>query len=709
MAGQRFNKVDFHSILSSIVTGELDVKREKTKELAKSFFRTGEFHNARRLFSILDTQGSNLTQGQIFDVQLSLAQTFFYTGEYHEARRRLKDIKSKIEANKSGYRKQSDRKLDISLDVERWLALTDIFLGDYNDAVKRLREMIDHSDDTTTSASEWNDSIVIRRDLALAYVHLGDYSQAETMLDQVDRKIEKSRFEPNTDFKVLAHSVKFVRATLHMLRGELSKALQISEAAHQGLQEQLGRYHFQTLESFSLHIRILAYMSDFDKAQPLCDALIGDMERELGRNHPLTLGAVEILVHILRSMSRFSEALETARTLYNRTESCLKAEHPQTLRSKSHLAATHFELGNYKTAEKEVEGVISAADKRRTFGKTRPDVLEYYCVEARILNGARDPQQSLPLALGTLEEQMMLYKHVAARSQGTSPRIELLQRPLTPPFKNIDKRDDAEWIDSICKDMESNPLASEWNPALVTTLELVAQILSHDRNKQLRTVDPGRIMEVVVKYRRAKLGHNHLDTLRSERLLALIARNDGTREDSLDYASDALYDVWQKLEQKLGKSHPLTLSVEREILVTDCMRSVWVKGGPARRNGDIKGDCEVGSLPDDPNQSGRAPSLTLSQWEDVECVSEKILQSQEPQLGPWHPETLESLFWLLQVRSILRFMLMNSPESGIHIDVKITWDDLMERLSNSNVTQERPHEAPRMLNLAWEVYGELER
>ncbi|KAJ0120723.1 uncharacterized protein J7T55_015455 [Diaporthe amygdali] len=708
LAVQLFNSVNLESMLNSLISDDLGLKRERTEELATSFFRTGEFHNAQRLFSILDNQGSNLAQGQMINVRLSLAQTFLYTGEYLEARRRLQDLNDQVLRNKFGHLKSH-----IKLEIDRWLAVSSIFLGDYNDAAERLRRLLDQFDDTRNSGPEANDFyIAVRRDLALTYAHLGQYLQAETLLNRVDEDIANYRPSDDIDVKITALSVSFVRATLFMFWGEMSDALRESEKVRRGLQEQLGRYHFQTLESASLQIRILTYMSRYDEAQPQCDALIGDMSRELGRNHPLTLGAVEILVHILRSQSRFAEALETARSLHNRTESCLGAEHPQTLRTRSHLAATHFELGNYRTAEKEIEVVLSIGDKRSSLGKTRPDVLEYHCVKARILNRTERSEKALQLALDTLEKQMVLYEKVTARPKSASSKIGrldgLVSRPPTLTFKINDKHSNpVEAIESTLNDMERDTKGRNRNFPMISTLELLALILRHYRSEQLQTIDPGRIMGIVVNHRRAKLGDDHLDTLNSELLLALIARDESTH-DSREYASDALYEVWRKLSTKFGQSHPLTLSVEREVVVTDCMRAVWVQGGPARRQNELKLGWEMLPSPNDPNKNDRAHSLTLAQWEDVEYVSEEVLQFQEPQLGPLHPETLKSLLWLLRVRSILKSMLMNSPESGIHIDVKKVWDDLRDRLHNSNVVQERPLEAQRMEELALEL-AEQER
>lgn len=703
MAAHHLNRID--SILGSIVTNELDEQRERTKQLATSFFRTGEFHNARRLFSILDKQGSSLAQGQIVHVRLSLAQTFLYTGEYREARRRLQSVQEQIKTFNSGHRKLGEQHWDISLDVDRWLAVAAIFLGDYNDAAARLRKLLRNSNHTATSGPEtYSFYIAVRRDLGLAYTHLGRFSHAEAMLNEVDQEIEKGRFASDTKVKAMTHSVKFVRATLCLILGDFPQAMESSKTALMGLQEQLGRYHFQTLECASLRIRTLAYMSDFDSAQPMCDVLIGDMSRELGHSHPLTLGAVEILVYILRSKSRFAEALETARSLYSRTEKCLGVEHPQTLRARSHVAATHFEFGNYKTAEKEIKEVITVGDRHPSTGSTRPEMLDYYVLKAHILNRTEKPQEALEIAMRTLEDQLVLYGKATARPKSSSPKIGSLTRPLTPTFKNNDKDDFlVELADKISNEMERNPQGREWKPAIISSLELVAHILNHHQDDQLLNLNPARIMEVVVNYRRAKLEPGHLDTIRSERLLALTARNDQSQDDNIDYASDALYDVWSKLERKFGQSHPLTLSVEREILVTDCMRAAWVEGGPAHRQN--MRDWELLPSPNDPKQNNRAHSLTLAQWEDVEYVSEEILQSQEQQLGPWHPETLQSLFWLLQVRSNLRSMLINSPEAGIHIDVGTIKNDLLERLKNPNVAEERPHEALWMRNLALEFSG----
>jgi hypothetical protein len=99
-----FNRVDYDSILSSMIIDEFDVKHTakhmRNKDLGFSFFRTRDFHNARRFFSSR-SEGSDQSQDQILNIRLSLAETYLYNGNYHETWRLLKKPQYQVTPDKS--------------------------------------------------------------------------------------------------------------------------------------------------------------------------------------------------------------------------------------------------------------------------------------------------------------------------------------------------------------------------------------------------------------------------------------------------------------------------------------------------------------------------------------------------------------------------------------------------------------------------------
>lgn len=719
--------------LEAIVSDESVSERKRTKELAASFFRIGEFRNAQRLYTILERQQSGLDQNQFLEIQLILAQTFIYTGDYVVARNRLQELNSQVKLMEPGLPMRSIGydKIRLRFQVERWLAVSSIALGDYQGAVERLDELQSSCNHIYTPALELATLLVeINTDLALANALSGQYSRAENSLataqgalDRMSSVKDKGKDKAVcSDTSITSLTLDMIRANAEMLRGRYSNALKTATAAHEGFQELLGRRHYHTLQSLSIVALVRTCKSQLNDAQVLCDELIEDMSRELGRSHPLTLAVMENLVQILRSQSRFSEALESAKAIRNLTEEHLGSEHPQTLRIKSQVAATHFDLGNYRIAEEMMDHVNLTASQY--LGETNPDTLRYLVLTAFVLNKSQESgSRALRLAFRALEKQRNLrpgsglmssendlVARDSAMKSSASPVVETAGSSRVQGLQAFEEQRLTTVLEELSGDRDKEICV---HPDILSTLEAISFIINQHAAELLGTVEPEYILDIVAWHRRRTLHAEHLDTLVSEFHLAVISRDSGFSTDGLEYASTALYDVWQRLSAKFGPSHPRTLIAERELITTDCMRGKWHRGGPAKRRREwdwqfvTKNLLQVTPSTSHAAQDYFQPRLSheiredaqrSELWDllDVEEVSREVLGFLEPQLGPLHPEVLSTLLWLFTVRVHLNTALRELGRSDIFINAHETKKDLYDRSKIQVVQSERHVEASRL-------------
>lgn len=717
---------------------------KRTAELAASFLRMGEFRNAQRLFTILESQIHGLDQSQILEIQLKLAQTFIYTGQYAEALVRLEEINRQAKVIQPGPLAGLYGQIRLRLQIERWLAVSAIRLGHFESAKKRLDELRPFCDCDKIPVSEEFATfrVEVRTDLALAYALSGQYSIANKSLEVAGKALDQLR-RAFYDKDSPEHSHIFIasltfgleRAKVELLQGKYSSVLKIATDLRQEFDKLLGRRHFRIFELTSVVARALTCESQYEDAHSLCDGLVEDMSVELGRSHPLTLAVMENLVQILRSQSRFAEALESAKVILSLTENCLGNKHPQTLLVKSQLAAAHFDVGNYHTAEKLLEGINSTA--KQCFGEYSPDSLRYLCLTATVLNKSQESgRAALAYALTTFKNQGGSPQESQLASPDTSivfqgptnkPPGHPMPETVSPSIDDSQQASAEKRMIAVLEALaETGGKEEESHPDLLSTLEAISFIVNQHAQELLGGVQPEYILDVVAMRRRTLLGPRHLDTLISEFHLAVITRDSGFSDDGLEYASVALYDIWQRLATKFGPSHPRTLIAERELITTDCMRGKWQLGGPAKRRREwdwqfisrnlIQATPSSSHAGQDYFQPGpNVATLENGQrrdlWEllDIEEVSREVLQLLEPQLGLVHPEVLSALLWLFTVQVHLDSMLRESGSNAIHIDVHETRRDLSERCRNPTVVHERHVEASKLKRRIRMMSDELER
>lgn len=725
----------FQKILESLISDEAATERKRTSDLAASFLRMGEFRNAQRLFTDLESQSHGLEQSQILEIQLKLAETFLYTGEYAAAQARLEKISEEAKLVEPGpLCAGKDGQIRLRLQIERWLAFCAIRLGDYRTAMEKLDKLSSICNDNMEVSEDFSTfSVEVHTDLALAHAFCGQYSFANHSLTVAERSLDQPRQSINDkperyDISIISLDFGVKRATVEMLQGKYTSARKTADATHRKFQNLLGRRHVRMLELDSVRARIMTCNSEYTEAHSLCDRLVEDMSVELGRTHPLTLSVLETHIEIMRAQSRFTEALESAKVILDMTEKCLGNRHPQTLLVKSQLAAAYFDVGDYRKADDVVEELNSEATQ--ALGDTSPDRIKYLFLAAIVLNKSRESgKAALDRAFTAFETQQAISNYLSPglTLPGTANSRESFDSKSHQ--RSIEQRISAVLVDlSNPDDKESKGS----HPDLLFTLEAISWIINQHARELLGTLQPEYILDAVVARRRTVFGLQHLDTLLSEFHLAVITRDSGFSDDGVDYASLALCDVWRRFSESanFGPSHPRTLIAEREAIITDCMRGKWQRGGPAKRRSEW--DWQVISkdliqvsprsshrgesyFPPVLNTQENAKALEISQrrdlWEllDIEETSREVLQFLEPQLGPLHPEVLSTLLWLFTTQIHLQSMLRESGSNKVYIDVQATKKDILERAENLTLVAQRSVEASGLQDRIRVMSDELER
>lgn len=704
-----FKAVDKRTTLPISQTG-IDNSFDKTMTLAKYFRRNGEFENAELLFtkSMELVKGDNRTtpEMQKIEIRNQIAAIRLYRGNYQEADNDLTEIAKEFKSAPKGA--DPKKGMEIGRELQRWIAISLILRGQYRGAAVKLRRLLESP----------QNKVQVYRDLALAYGYLGYHIAAQHKIEEAEkcwkehktplRKDENRNQNPDANLsdvkkknrtrgapdepKVLDaeipdlhpryYSIVFTRAKLDMLKGEYKTALENSTDAFQKMKQQFGLKHMKTLETASLRAQLLAFMADFTAAEADIDKIIPIMKKKLGIKHPLTLEAMACQVYIFRGQSRFAEAVDTARSLYEITRDALTEDHPQTLRARSQLAASHLLLGEYFSAEKEIDKVVELSEKHDNSGGRRsPDTLRYKSEKAHILSSQGRLCEAKTLALEVLSVQRDIYSQAKSEDSTDSqdPSLDLPHIQYTSA--------DVALLSQTVKDIRRGRNTFILHPSLLSTLEVLASIEARDSGLDLAAAT----LEIVVETRENNLGLTHALTLEAKYKLASMYRENDSDGSGLEKASDLFRDVSRNRVVLFHAQHPEALSAERELMITDCMRGVWRNDGPAlselqkgarsTTNTSVADSIPAHEIPKDNLTS----KLTGDQWTNVEAVSYGIFEQQGLQLGFRHPETLKSYIWLLAVK-----LLSQNHDSMEPVAIM---RDILDKLRHPEVRKERLVEA----------------
>ena len=695
-----------------------DDELNRVAKLARSFLQRGELMNAETLFkrsrSLMEDMKPKPETYEYVKIRTQIAVIALYRGKYQDAQIELELMKKGFEPAS-----KSKEELEIQHDVKRWFATALLFQGKYRKAAIEFESVLAHEKSKETAPKDSQPRYIqVRRDLALTYGYLGWHKAAQQNIEAAEGclktsiKPRKPKSVPEPEQQRIRHPerepsdikndaiIDAVRAkgfsiivtggVIDMLWGEYDSALYKLTNAYQGIKAQLGRKHIKSLHAASLNAIILAYSSRYLEAEKICKETLQIMSQELGREHPLLMETMGCLVYILRAQSRLAEARDTARSLCKLTKNALTTGHPQILRARSLLTAVLFSIGEYRSAEVQIQETVKISEEN--YGVLSPDGLRYSAELARVMifNGKVDEAGSL--ALDVIQKQRELY----SPSYGKHAQKQISDSPMA-----TNKR--GKIIRGILKEFDENKRTFKFHPSMVFTLQVLATAEMHMPEPDVGLAQDS--LNAVVKRREKKLGKQHALTLASKFELATVLRENDQDGHNLEVAKDLLLEVWRGRGQLFGESHVKTLSAKRELIITQCVCGDWQSGGPKINPADSKSEsistmeaqfdkrlAKLMVVANPPRE------LNFAQWADVADVSQSIVQGQEPQLGPNHPETLKSLMWLFTV-----LLLLSNKRKG---EADATCSNILARLRQDCVRKERIIESLKMEEKIALLYSE---
>lgn len=656
---------------------------------ANSFLQTGELENAGVLFEkILKLPSLRDQSPEQIHISLQIAAVKMYRGYYKESRIDFQDIEKRLEGFRaSGISFQSNDEL--YFDCRRWLASCRLLAGQWEEAKTEMQSLLE---DHPTS-----DHVRLNRDLALAYGYLGLYGEARKTLklahepEQSERKSDivaevtqsKSPFPGQSDIsrgrgqnrketpssdgkhnRTKESSLQVAEASINMLAGNYTTALDKSTKALDAMKKAVGPKHFKTLAIATLKAWCLAHNGRYNEAETLCCATYKATTQALGRRHPQTLEAMGCLVYIYKCQCRFAEAIGTGISLESLSAEWVAdqdQDHPLAIHSKFLLAISLFANGDYATAKIKIDTTVDQAE--RAIGKTHPETLRYKSEQARIL-----------LYLGNISEAEDLACLVVA--QQFEKYIEN-QNDTNKGIADQNQNDTDQVIADICKTLETGPREgrlsrlnelldmvlrktpqSTLHPFLVTTLRLMANIevrkyrLTGRKDESADLATATAILTTLqFSCSKTKREENRVLADSVDLDLATLQKQSSTQPRDLLKAVELYTKAYQDRKSLMGDNHIDTLCTLRELTITQCLHDL------------------SGSNPEE------------FPIDRVKTTSDGILKTLEARLGLPHPETLTSRLWCITVDRLLR-----DNSSGIE---QRTCKDLIEMLSDPQIVKER--------------------
>lgn len=625
---------------------------------------------------------------------------------------------------------------DLQKDAKRFLGMSYVLRGDYNDAVKVLTGLLgpgEHSSDHEVLRY----TSTIQRDLATAHAYLGQLKDSREYLDDARRALKRRVSSENQYRDVKAESsvalndtaenvwdsMNFTEATIDLIQGNYHDALETVNYAYDGMDQHLGKKHFRTLESAKLQAFLLALNSKSLEAEIVCRDAIEAMRTELGDLHPFTLETQFVLVYIFRTQSRFREAMRIGTSvLSSMLEIDQDGYHLRTLDARAELAMNHRLVGDYRKALAELEIVIRQSKLR--YGLNHQSTLRYLSELAHVHLCCGYFEYAKNIAIEVLRYQRDLYSLSVEETQKQSSEKRLLQAlhrsaTATPetmlvrlsPDKSGRQVSYKSIVESTLEDIVAELELGNWikqlekrgyedqvidgpvpaahsssalrhrqsrlhvHPFLLHTLEVISSLIFETDPSSAQLAK--RILEVVLLWKKKSLGERNASTLNSMYDLAKAKRDLNTNDLSL--ALRDFQEVYEKRCQLLGGRNPDSLAAKRELLVTICASETpW-------EDHVITAELDIISL--DEMKSQRGLVSTSMAWNDVESCSQEILLLQEESLGKDHPQTLNTLLWVLVVQL---------DAGGQQTRVDKTADEALARLRSSDVRDQRLREALSM-------------
>ncbi|KAI1165799.1 hypothetical protein F5B18DRAFT_608743 [Nemania serpens] len=423
--------------------------------------------------------------------------------------------------------------------------------------------------------------------------------------------------------------------------GDFKAALKTSEIALRGMKKRYGERSLSTMVCAKHHSILLAFNSRIFEAEASCRSVLARTIELLGSQHPHTLETSGHLVRIFQLQGRIAMASSMANSIAEVSELCFRADH-HTRRLRYLLAETLLAVGDYASAEVELEGILTRAT--REYGEYHPDTLSYQSWLALAKYHAGKLQEAEELAIYVLQEQWRIYTipqsdkavlertHDKVGSRGSAKTLSEYQDTLNKLLKSISNNSDDLKI----------------HPCLLQTLRTTALIAQQSEGFGNLAF---QILGAIYERNKVHLNEASIFTLDSEYELALAYRQKDQELDinSLKTAADHLRLVYRKRFSILGPKHPGTVSARRELISTNCELGEWEPSlGPSEAE-------NTNHVPEGVKDQDKGVDLLDDmRWGRIEAESHDIVSTHEESVREHHPETLKSLHWLFTVQVILR-------------------------------------------------------
>jgi len=155
--------------------------------------------------------------------------------------------------------------------------------------------------------------------------------------------------------------------------GRYDEAIELRAEVVTQLRLQVGVEHPSTLAAEGLQAFDLDRLGRHTEAQPLFEHVLAGRTDDLGADDPLTLLAMEWLGCNLRRRGDLNESRRLLQEAVDRHEGLGAGETEECLKTRSHLATTQFEMGQFTEACEQRRHIVSV--RTRTLGPDDPSTL----------------------------------------------------------------------------------------------------------------------------------------------------------------------------------------------------------------------------------------------------------------------------------------------------------------------------------------------
>jgi tetratricopeptide (TPR) repeat protein len=492
----------------------------------------------------------------------------------------------------------------------------------------------------------------------------------------------KDKTESSRPWELQKYMLLHAKAVTYRVSGNYSGFLREAQSSLRGLRDSLPATHFRILEATTLEAEALAHMSDLKGAEASCLRALSLIKDNLGVKHPQHLHAMSVLVLVFRLQSRLQESVATGRSLVAVMGDILGAYHPVTLDCREELSIAYSLSGMYLSAAEEIDKVVSISQSQ---GDERPDIGRYLCTQASIYLAAGRTDDARQKAMDALKHQLNSWHYLASRCNHYPDWHENEDTVLKRIFLYLEK-DIRAGLNAPPEDL---PVTSTTVVHLLDTTEVLArvQLRRLKENHGSVTLFPVQnFLRSAFTLRAKLLGEDHHLTLQAQFWLAQSLSEDPSESLRL------LRHVYIRRKEVLGDFHLDTLTTKMDYIKTSCVVNQWESPNIEKNPGHepLPGIVSPGPgiSPDGwkkknpsheplPDIVSPGPGISPDGWKKLVGCSQEVAAQQDAALGEDHPETINSLIWVMTL-----WLTHDSP----CVDI---WNTIHERLGRPHVRRER--------------------